>query len=89
MIGVMEGIRRLRLGTAVQVLTSTCVICLIHSLRYTLWGFVVAPSFLIDAGTFVYWRELESFWVGSLMMFTLHVTFNAVPAIAIIAERLR
>ena len=88
MIAVIEGVRRMRLSTGVQVVTATCVICLFHSLRYTLWGFVVAPAFLIDAGTFVYWRRRESIRIGALMMFVLHACFNAVAAVAVITHRL-
>jgi hypothetical protein len=88
MIAVMEGVRRIRLSTGVQVVSATCVICLTHSVRYTLWGFVVAPAFLIDAGTFVYWRRRESIWVGAWMMIVLHICFNAVAAVGVITNRL-
>ena len=39
MIAVIEGVRRMRLTTGVQVVTATCVICLFHSLRLHAVGF--------------------------------------------------
>ncbi len=88
MIGIIGFVRRIRLSTGIQVVVATCVICLLHSLRYTLWGFIVAPAFLIDAGTYVYWRRRESAWVGALMMFILHACFNSVATVSVITARL-
>ncbi len=75
-IAVIEGLRRARCNVAVQVFASVSLMCVMHSIPYFLWGLLVAPLFLIDVGTYLYWRRL-SFWTGVRMMIGVHALYNA------------
>ena len=74
-IAVIEGLRRLRCHVALQVFASVALMCVMHSIPYFLWGLLVAPLFLIDVGTYLYWRRL-SFWTGVRMMIGVHALYN-------------
>jgi hypothetical protein len=87
MIGVIECLRRLQFGVSMQLIASTGLICLIHSMRYLLWGVLAAPVFMIDAGTFIYWRRI-SFRTGTGMMIALHSLFNGIGALSFVSRHL-
>ncbi len=86
-IGIIEGLHRLNFKITVQLIASVIVICLLHSIQYSFWGFLVAPAFLIYAGTYVYWRR-TSFWVGAQMIIAVHFFSNVPAFLIVIKERL-
>lgn len=75
-IGVIEGLRKLHLALALRVGIALFVICGLHSIPYFISGLLAAPLFLIDCGTYVYWRRV-SFKCGAGMMIALHILYNA------------
>jgi hypothetical protein len=87
-IGVIELLRRLGFRIAVQTFVSAVIICGLHAAEYTFLAFAVAPVFLIQAGTYIYWRRV-SFWVGTQMIIALHVLYNCQPALIVLMERLQ
>lgn len=87
-IGIIELLRYFRLNVWIQLGVSTLAICLLHSCIYSFWGFVVAPSFLLGAATYVYWRR-NSFWTGALMIIMLHACLNFPPFLTILADYAR
>jgi hypothetical protein len=85
MIGIIELLRRLKFNIVIQVMTSVSLLCLLHGMLYPFYAFLVAPTFLIYAGTYVYWRRI-SFWVGAEMIILLHFFSNAMPFLSVVAE---
>jgi hypothetical protein len=74
-IAIIEALRRLRCNVIFQVLVPVSVMCLVHSIPYFLSGLLMAPLFLINVVTYLYWRRL-SFWAGVSMMVGVHALYN-------------
>lgn len=66
-IAVIEGLRRAHCHVAFQVVASVGLMSVLHSMPYFLSGWLIAPLFLIDVGSYLYWRRV-SFWTGVRMM---------------------
>ena len=87
LIIVIEIVRRLKLSVTIQIIVSASIVCLLYSTQYWFWGLVVAPAFLIHAGTYLYWRR-TSIWTGVYMTVALHFFINILPASSTIASLL-
>jgi hypothetical protein len=87
LIGLIELVRRLKFTSGIQVLVSTLLICFLHSLKYPIWGVLVAPGFLIDTASYVYWRR-TSFWVATQIIIILHFCDNLLPLLTLIRRTL-
>jgi hypothetical protein len=88
LIAILELCRRLKLAVAIQVVVSAAVVCVMHtSLEYPFWGLIVAPGFLADAATYLFWRR-TSVRVGMMMTILLHSCCNTFAGMALTAERL-
>lgn len=86
LISVIESLRKLRCSVALQVVIPLLLICVLHSMEYALWGLLVAPLFLIDIGTYLYWRRTSP-WIGAQMMVILHIAYNAIGTLRVIGNR--
>jgi hypothetical protein len=90
LIAVIELLRLLRTPTVVQVFLAAIAIA--APLSYT-WGwepyaFIVAPSFAIQAASYLYWRAVS--WTrGFVVVASIHALHNLVPALALIAYAAR
>jgi hypothetical protein len=88
LVAVLELCRRLKLGVAIQVAVPAAILCLMHTSRaFPFWGLIVAPLFLADAATYLFWRR-RSVWVGMMMAILLHFFCNAFAGIATIIDSL-
>lgn len=86
LIAIIELLRLLRFGVAVQVTAAALAMFLLHAIDHISWATFLVPAFLIDAGTYLYGRRI-SFWVGAQMVLALHFLFNCFPAMLVLAER--
>jgi hypothetical protein len=90
LIAVIELLRWLRTPTVVQVLLAAIALAAPHSHS---WGwepyaFIVAPSFAIQAASYIYWRAVSRMQ-GFAVVASIHALHNLVPALAIIAYAAR
>jgi hypothetical protein len=78
LVGVIELLRRLKFGSALQIITSALLLCASHSISLPIWGVLAAPSFLIQSGSYVYWRRWRgaSFWSAAAIVYILHFCIN-------------
>lgn len=86
LIAIIELLRWLKTPTVVQVLLAAVAVAAPHS--YT-WGwepyaFIVAPSFAIQAASYIYWRAVSR-TRGFAVVASIHALHNLVPALAMIA----
>ncbi len=85
MIAMIEALRRMHFNLAIQIIASVSLICAMHSMSYSLWGFFVAPQFAIEVGTYLYWRR-SSVWTGAQMMIALHFFYNVYATLYVISR---
>lgn len=88
LIALIEVMRWLKAIPIVQVLVSTLVICLLHSTSIPIWGLLVAPTFLVDTASYVYWRRV-SFWSAAQIIYIVHLCCNVLPFLTIVQRTLR
>ena len=90
LIAIIELLRWLKTPSVVQVLLAAVVVAAPHS--YT-WGwepyaFIVAPSFAIQAASYIYWRAVSR-TRGFTVVAAIHALHNLVPTLAMIAYATR
>jgi hypothetical protein len=90
LVVVIELLRLLRLPTVAQSLLAGALVALPHSFAWH-WGpyaFVVMPSFVIQAGAYLYWRKVSR-KSGFVVVASLHALANLLPALYTIAYATR
>jgi hypothetical protein len=88
LIGVVELLRWLRSPGWLQVLFAAAVVAAPHSFQYAPYAFVVAPSFAIQAASYLYWRA-TSRTVGFAVAACIHALHNLIPTMSIVAYATR
>lgn len=86
LVGVIELLSYFKLHTHSQVIGAAILMSLLHAIEFPIWGLLVLPLFVIDASTFVFWRN-RSVWRALLMVFALHLLSNAVSTLHILSRR--
>lgn len=86
LIIAIEMLRRLRSNIAIQIVVPVFLMSVSHCFDYPLLGLLVAPGFLTDVVTYVYWRRI-SIWTGARMIILLHMLYNASVFLYIISRR--
>lgn len=71
-----------------QILGSTLVLALLHSVGWKPWGLIVAPSFAIMAFSYHYWRSISRKLAFSIVV-CIHALHNLMPAISNLAYAIR
>jgi hypothetical protein len=87
LFGVVEVLRWLRAAAWLQVFVAAVVVAGPHSFT---WGwepyaFIVAPSFAIQAASYLYWRRVSR-KLGFVVLVSIHALHNLLPTLAIIAR---
>jgi hypothetical protein len=87
LFSVVELLRWLRAGPWLQVVFAAVVTAGPHSFT---WGwepyaFIVAPSFAIQAASYLYWRTVSR-WQGFAVVVCIHALHNLLPTMSIIAR---
>jgi acetyl esterase/lipase len=88
LVGVFELLRRARAPGWAQVVTSAVFMAELHVFPWWPHGFIVLPSFLIQSGSYSYWRRVswkDAFWV----LVSIHALNNLIPAVSAIGRALR
>ena len=90
LVGSVELLRWLRAPGWLQVLFAAVLVAGPHSFT---WGwepyaFIVAPSFAIQAASYVYWRAVSRMR-GFAVVVTIHALHNLIPAMWIVAYATR
>lgn len=86
-IAIIELLRRLKVSVAIQLVTAVLAISLLHGLQYPFVAFLVAPAFLIQAATYLYWRR-RSFWIAAQTIVLLHFLCNCIPLFSVLKDQL-
>lgn len=81
---LIELFRRLRFPGWLQVLLPALLIGILHSPGWWPRGFIVAPSFAIDACAYLYWRPVSR-KVAYGVVVAVHALHNFIPAVSIFA----
>ncbi len=87
LFSVIEVLQWLKAATWLQVFVAAVVVAGPHSFT---WGwepyaFIVAPSFAIQAGSYVCWRRVSR-KLGFVVVVSIHALHNLLPTMAIIAR---
>ena len=87
LFGIVELLRWLRAATWLQVACAAVVVAAPHSFT---WGwepyaFIVAPSFAIQAASYLYWRTVSRKH-GFAVVVCIHALHNLLPTLSIIAR---
>lgn len=90
LVGLIELLRWMKAPAVAQVFFSAVILAGPHS--YT-WGwepyaFIVAPSFAIQAASYIYWRA-ASRTRGLIVVVSIHALHNLIPAMFIIEHATR
>ena len=90
LIGIVEFFGWLRMPMVVQVFLAGLLAAGAHSYSWawTPYGFVVLPSFVIQAAAYLYWRR-SSRKQGFAVVASIHALHNLVPAMYTIAYATR
>jgi hypothetical protein len=84
LVGLIELFHRLHLPTWLEILVPAVLMGILHSPLWWPRGFIVAPSFAIDACAYLYWRS-ASRKVGYGVVAAIHALHNSIPAVSVIA----
>ena len=87
-VGVFELFRRVRAPDWAQVVSSALFISVLHFWPWWPHAFIVLPSFLIQAASYLYWRRAswkEAFWV----LVCIHALNNVIPALSAVGRVMR
>jgi hypothetical protein len=84
LLALIELFRGLHLPAWLQVLLPALLIGILHSPRWWPRGFIVAPSFAIDACAYLYWRSASRKTAYGVVA-AIHALHNFVPAVSVIA----
>jgi hypothetical protein len=73
--------RWLRMPSVFQVFLTAALVSVAHSYAWAWppYGFVVMPSFLIQAAAYVYWRRVSR-WQSFAVVACIHALHNLIPA---------
>jgi hypothetical protein len=88
LVGIIELLRWLHSPPWSQLLVSALVLAALHCIPWPRRGIIVAPSFVIDAFSYLYWRSTSrrsAFGTTAC----LHALHNIIPAISTIGHALR
>ena len=86
--GVFELLRRIRTFDWVQVFTSAVLVSGMHFWPWWPHAIIVLPGFLIQAASYLYWRQTS--WKAAFsVLVSIHVLANVVPAITAISRVVR
>ena len=88
LVGMFELVRRLRGPARVQIVASALFISGLHVWPWWPHAFIVLPSFLIQAASYLYWRRAswkEAFWV----MVCIHAINNVIPTLGAVGRAMR
>ena len=90
LVSLVELLRLMKAPAVVQVFLSAVILAGPHS--YT-WGwepyaFIVAPSFAIQAASYIYWRAVSR-TRGFIVVVSIHALHNLIPAMLIIEHATR
>ena len=86
LIGAIQLLSRLKLGTAIQVIGSAALMSSLHSVVIPIWGLLVLPLFMLDGVTFVCWRQ-KSVRLALAMVVVLHILSNGIATLDLFAAR--
>lgn len=88
LVGVFELVRRVRAPAWVQIVASALFISELHVWPWWPHAFIVLPSFLIQAASYLYWRRAswkEAFWV----LVFIHAINNVIPTLSAVGRAMR
>ncbi len=88
LVAVIELLRWFRSPSWLQVFGSALVLAFLHSVGWTPWGFIVAPSFAIMACAYLFWRP-SSRRAAFVIVVCTHALHNLMPAISNMAYAIR
>jgi hypothetical protein len=80
--GVIELVRVLRGPVWLQVVTASFLIAIVHCFPWRAHGLIVAPVFIIQAASYLYWRP-ASRKIAFGIVASMHSLHNLIPAIYI------
>lgn len=88
LVGAFELVRRLHAPNWAQVITSALFISGLHVRPWWPHAFIVLPSFLIQCGSYLYWRRAswkQAYWV----VVCIHAINNVLPALSYVGRYIR
>lgn len=88
LVGLIQMCAWLKFSTTTQIIAPALVFSALHSVQYIIWGVLVIPGFVLDAGIFVYWRA-RSFLLATCLAIAFHLLVNGVPIFHSIAAHVR
>lgn len=88
LVGIVQVLAFLRVNSFIQAAVPALLFSILHALQFPIWGVMVFPFFILDAATFIYWRNASA-WLAAAMAILLHLLTNAVPTIHILLAHVR
>jgi len=88
LVAIIELLRWLHSPPWLQLFASAFVLAALHCIPWPRRGIIVAPSFVIDAFSYLYWRSTSrrsAFGITAC----LHALHNVIPAISTVGHALR
>lgn len=88
LVGVFELVRRVSAPAWVQVVASALFISELHVWPWWPHAIIVLPSFLIQSGSYLYWRRAswkEAYWV----LVSIHAINNVIPTLSAVGRAMR
>ena len=88
LVGVFELVRRVGAPVWVQVVVSALFISELHVWPWWPHAIIVLPSFLIQAGSYLYWRRAswkEAYWV----VVAIYAINNVIPTLSAVGRAIR
>lgn len=89
LIGVFELVRRARAPTVVQVLVAASFISALHVQPWWPHAAIVLPSFCIQGGSYLYWRDRTNWKDAYWVVVSIHALNNLIPALHTVGYALR